>query len=286
MTVGTYAPRCPVHPDRHGVRKTNGHNLWLVLHTSEGGESTSSAESLAAYMGMPGDRPGGYGSSYQAVFDTDQIIPAVPNDVVSYSAGGGNAQGVHGCFPGKAAQTTAQWLDTNSRAMIRQAAAWLIDQSRAEGIPLRRLTVDQVRNHVAGVCDHHDISLAFRKSTHTDIGEQFPWNVLWADIAELLAPPTTVPPRPPLEFTDMEITFRLKSRSDVVKIVDNVPMPLSAHALDVEIASGTANPYGVKSSSTSNPLDPRQSPAPFHAPTAKWLEHQLGYPLTPSPSGV
>jgi N-acetyl-anhydromuramyl-L-alanine amidase AmpD len=43
-------------------------------------------------------------------------------------------------------------------------------------VPVRRLTVEQVRAGVlAGVCGHTDVSLAFRKSTHTDPGPTFPW---------------------------------------------------------------------------------------------------------------
>lgn len=280
MTYGTYAPRIIVHPDRHGARKTQGPNLWLVLHTSEGGETPTSAENLCRYMEAPGDRvgpSGPYGSSYQAVFDTDCIRPAVPNDVVSYSAGGGNARGVHGCFPGRASQTREQWLDENTRPMIIRAAEWAIDQSIAENIPLRRLTVAEVRAYKAGVCDHHDISLAFGQSDHTDVGEQFPWDSFWNVIDFILNPPT------PPEFSNMNTLFRLKTTADVFKIIDGNPVPLSAHALEVEMALGTPNLYGIKNDANSKREDPRQSPAPFHNETKKWLEHRIGYSLSPSP---
>jgi hypothetical protein len=41
------------------------------------------------------------------------------------------------------------------------------------------------------------VSLAFKKSTHTDVGPNFPWDILFNDINELLAPkPDPVPPIP------------------------------------------------------------------------------------------
>ena len=205
---GTYAPRVYVHPDRYGARKTAGPNTLIVLHTSEGGESEGAAENLASFLGRPGDRPnssgGFYGSSYQVVFDTDRIIPAVPYDTVSYSAGGANSQGIHGCFPGKAGQTREQWLDAVSRAMIRQAAAWMRDVATEQGIPLRRLTVAQVAAGERGYCDHHDVSRAFRKSTHTDVGAGFPWDVLADDITALIIPSLIIPPITQTEDDDMQ----------------------------------------------------------------------------------
>lgn len=209
MTYAKYAPRVNVHPDRYGSTKTLGPNLWAVLHSSEGGESTSAAEGLASYMTRPGDRPNGsggvYGSSYQVVFDTDQVIPCVPYDVVSYSAGGANAQGVHGCFPGRAGQTRAQWLDPVSRAMIRQAAAWLLDVEVSLLIPTTRITAVQMRAGQRGYCDHATVTLAFGKTDHTDVGPNFPWDVLLADIAELRQPAPTPTPTPTGKQTDMII---------------------------------------------------------------------------------
>lgn len=192
MTVGTYAPRVFVHPDRCGATKS-GVNRLLVLHTSEGAELPSSAEALGSFMGQPGDRPntsgGRYGSSYHCITDTERLIPAVPNDVVAYSAAGANHDGVHLCIPGKAGQTREQWLDTNSRAFIRQAAMWLVDQSRAENIPLVRRNAAQVKAGAAGVCDHDAVSKAFGQSSHWDVGPNFPWDVLWNDVNAYLASP-------------------------------------------------------------------------------------------------
>lgn len=198
VLIGRYAPRITVHPDRFGGVKSKGSNLWLVLHTSEGPEGVESAEQLAGFLTRPGDRTSSsgntYGASYHAIFDTDQIIPAVPDNVVAWSAGGGNARGVHGCFPGRAGQTREQWLDPISRAMIRQAAAWTIDRARMHNIPLLQITPEQMKTYMAGVADHYTVTQAFKKSTHTDVGPHFPWDVFWSDVTLLSQPPA--PPNP------------------------------------------------------------------------------------------
>lgn len=190
MTV--YGQRINVHPDRYGATKS-ARNRLLVVHTSEGGEGLASAESLGAFMTLPGDRidptdGSRFGASYQYVTDTDRVLPATPDNVVAYAAAGGNNDGIHVCIPGRAAQTRAQWLDSVSRAYIRQAAAVLVDKAMEHSIPLERLTVAQIVAGQDGYCGHVDVSNAYHRSDHTDPGAQFPWDVLAADIAALTTP--------------------------------------------------------------------------------------------------
>lgn len=175
-----YGPRVNVHPDRYGAVK-NVENRLIVLHTSEGGETTGSAEALGRFMEQPGDRigiNGPYGASYQAVFDTDRVLPATRDNIVAFAAAGANHDGVHGCFPGKAAQTRAQWLDANSHAMMRQCRDWMRDKSLEHKIPLVRLTDDEIHAGRRGYCDHWAVSRVYKQSTHTDLGSGFPWDVL------------------------------------------------------------------------------------------------------------
>lgn len=187
MTV--YGPRCQVHDDRTGPVKTQGPNRLFVLHTSEGGESTDAAEQLCSFLGTPGDRvvPGSdpprmFGASYHYLLDTNRVLPAVEENVVAYAAAGANQDGIHACFPGKAGQTRAQWLDINSRAMIGQCAELMFDRMPKLGIPFNRLTVAEVVAGEWGYCDHWTITRAYGLSDHTDVGLNFPWDVL----AELL----------------------------------------------------------------------------------------------------
>jgi hypothetical protein len=197
--VAKYAPRVKVHPDRYGVARTDP-ILWAVLHTSEGAELTGSAEALGTFLGTPGDRQssggGRYGASYHVIGDTDQVIPAVPYGTVAYSAGGGNAHGIHFVFPGKAGQTRDQWLDQNSSEMIWQCARWLIDVSRELLIPLVRIHPADLQAKRRGVCDHLAVSEAFNKSDHWDVGPHFPWDVLFGRVELLLEALTPTAPPP------------------------------------------------------------------------------------------
>ena len=208
----TYGPRVNVHADRIGADRSGQSPLvkYLVLHTSEqsGAEDPQDAEDLAKYLQSPGDRPGSngnYGSSYHGITDTDRVLPCVRDTFVAYAAGGGNKDGLHLCLPVKAGQTREQWLDATSRPYIMQAALWIVDKSKRYGIPIRRISIEQLKGGSWGYCDHNTVSKAFGKSTHTDCGPTFPWDVLESDIARLTAdesaeakpdpikPPTTTP---------------------------------------------------------------------------------------------
>lgn len=186
MTFATYGPRCYVHPDRTGATKTRGPNRLIVLHTTEGSEGPMSAENLCALMGLPGDRPsssgGFYGASYQYAVDTDRVIPAVHDDVVAYAAAGANHDGIHICIPGKVSQTREMWLDAVSRAYVRNAAAVTIDVAHRHQIPLERVRSPEIISGEWGVCDHWAVTQAYRLSTHTDVGANFPWDVFWSDV--------------------------------------------------------------------------------------------------------
>jgi hypothetical protein len=185
MTV--YGPRCNVHPDRMGAIRTPPYRL-VVVHTSEGSEGLSAAENLCSFMTLPGDRTdpadgSKYGASYHYVTDTDRVFPATRDDVVAYAAAGANHDGVHICIPGKAGQTREQWLDSTTAAYIAQCAQVMRDVAERYDIPLVRLTPAQVVAGEHGYCGHVDISAAYHRSTHTDPGALFPWDVLADQIA-------------------------------------------------------------------------------------------------------
>lgn len=180
-----FKPRVYVHPDRYGAVKTLGPNRLLVIHTSEGGETGVAAENLCSFMGMVGDRFNAdgstYGASYQYVTDTDEgLYPATPDNVVAYAAAGANHDGIHFCIPGKAGQDELGWADADSQAHIASLAWGMKQKSIEHTIPLIHLTDSQIINGHAGYCDHWAISRVYKRSTHTDVGQHFPWNQLAA----------------------------------------------------------------------------------------------------------
>src|SRR5699024_11742723 len=64
----------------------------------------------------------------------------------------GNRLGVHGSAVGYASRTRAQWL--KSPKQLESIAQWLATNHREYGMPLRELTVDEVRRRVPGVTTH------------------------------------------------------------------------------------------------------------------------------------
>lgn len=198
-----YRPRAFVHDERMGAVKSRPNRL-MVLHTTEGGEGTDSAEQLAAFCGLPGDKTSSsgskYGASYQYVLDTDSVIPLVPENVVSYSAPPTNNDGIHIVYPGKAGQTRLQWLDLISGRYIHQCALLMQDISRRTGIPLIHLTDAEIIAGRAGYCDHWAISRCYHQTDHTDVGASYAWDVLLHDLFD-----DDQPPPPPED--DMKISI-------------------------------------------------------------------------------
>lgn len=65
------------------------------------------------------------------------------------------------------------------------AAEWIRERCLARGIPIRKLSPEEVAAGMAGVCGHVDWTFATRlqgdqDGTHTDPGPNFPWDVVMA----------------------------------------------------------------------------------------------------------
>jgi hypothetical protein len=268
----TYGPRCSVHPDRIGPFKTLGPSRLFVLHTSEGLEGDSAAEALCSFLGLPGDRespsrPGQfYGASYHYLLDTDRVLPAVREEYVAYAAAGANADGVHACFPGKASQTRAQWLDLTSSRMIRQCADLMLERLPSLGIPFQRLNYLQVRLGLWGYCDHYTINQAYGLTDHTDCGPNFPWDVL----SGMLTPPTQEAPpmatlKTPIRVLDTRATGGplVAGTARRVGILPDPPAWAGAVVVNITAVDGTAFGWlsidGGKSSKVN--YSPRQAVA-------------------------
>ena len=134
-----------------------------------------------------------YGSAYHAFADADQgeggyRLTVDPTEWILNAQGGAepNARTVSICLPGRSARTRADWLTGRSRRMIRGAAHYFVDLSRLLGIPNRRATVADLKARIGGYCGHNDFSHAFGFSDHGDPGPNFPWDVLAADITDLM----------------------------------------------------------------------------------------------------
>jgi hypothetical protein len=169
--------------------------LWLAVHTTEG---MMRAKQLRDWAAWPG-------SSHAANDETGVLLtPAdgfVSYDRAAWTLRNGNAisENLEQC--GWAKWTRDEWLSRPK--LIDTTALWLADRARARGIPLRRLTDEEIRAKKSGVLGHGDYSRATGDGTHSDPGKYFPWDVVLAK-ANWLLNPTPLEDDMPLNDADIE----------------------------------------------------------------------------------
>lgn len=152
---------------------TTGRRVDLVvLHTAETPEGVDTARAVARYFATTDTKA----SAHYSV-DADEIIQCCQEVNVAYAAPGANANGVHVELAGRASQSAADWHDAYSLAQLALAAPLVADICRRHQLPVRYVTRAALAAGGAGargITMHRDVSAAFKKSTHTDPGPNFP----------------------------------------------------------------------------------------------------------------
>lgn len=147
----------------------------FVLHTQEGG---GNAQSLANYLQNPNSQV-----SYHYSIDNETCIDVVDTDRASWSVLDANSYTINLCYAGSSVSMSRQmWLD-RYREAIRYTAK-LIAQDAAKYNPLDPRVIDyrDVGRGLAGTTDHKGITVGLGIGTHTDVGPNFPWDVLIGDL--------------------------------------------------------------------------------------------------------
>lgn len=152
--------------------KTGGRSVrLLVMHTMEAPEKPGTALAVAHWFAGP-DAP--QASAHYCVDDKD-VVQCVAEMDVAWAAPGANKDGIHIEHAGYAKQTTQEWFDAYSTAVLKRSAQLVADLCHRWVIPIRWLSVDEVSDgETQGICGHYDVTQAFHKSTHTDPGTNFP----------------------------------------------------------------------------------------------------------------
>lgn len=165
--------RVSKHIQAKNYTKTNGRDIRvIVLHTMESPEHPATAEAVAAWFaGRTAPR-----ASTHYNIDSNSIVRSVYDRDVAWCAPGKNHDGLHIEHAGRASQNWRGWNDPFSTKMLLLSAEFIAQKCKRYGIPIRRLTVAQVRAGTKGICGHIDVTRAWPNlGSHTDPGKDFPW---------------------------------------------------------------------------------------------------------------
>jgi N-acetyl-anhydromuramyl-L-alanine amidase AmpD len=141
----------------------------VVMHTMEIAERPDAAEICARWFETEVSRV----SAHYCV-DANSVIQCVRENDIAWHARGGNTNSIGVELAGFASQTTRDWMDPYSAAVLARAAALVADVCRRRRIPVRWLVASDLVAGRRGLTGHSEVSRAFRKSDHWDPGDGFP----------------------------------------------------------------------------------------------------------------
>lgn len=151
--------------------------IWLAVHDTEGGGTAKTLRDASWWEGsshaIADNLPESQGGGLLTPEDG-----TVPYERSAWTLRNGNPISDNIELVGMASWSRAKWL--SQPLLLDRCARWLADRSKARGIPLRRLTLAEIRAKQPGVIGHGDYTNATGDGTHWDPGPGFPWDVVLA----------------------------------------------------------------------------------------------------------
>jgi hypothetical protein len=142
----------------------------VVLHTMEYPERPTGAEWCANYFaGSTAPQ-----ASAHYMVDNDTVVQGVRDEDVAWAAPGCNHNGLQIEHAGYAAQGATGWADPYSQAMLALSAKLTAKLCNRHAIPVRYVDALGLQEGRRGITTHAAVSLAFRRTDHTDPGKSFP----------------------------------------------------------------------------------------------------------------
>lgn len=158
----------------------------LVVHTPEFPELNDGAERLAQFFATT-DRA----ASVHVTVDNDSMVRSVRDGDTAYGAENANADGLHAELVGYAGQSVEEWDDAYSNAVLANAGALFRAWADRHDIPLRRLSVEQIRAGEKGIAGHGDVYQALGGQAYrSDPGAAFPWDEFMGHVLGTNTAPT------------------------------------------------------------------------------------------------
>lgn len=209
--------------DPHGsVRSRPPINFFI--HTEQPGGSgigaqyDSAATDLAAYLrSTKGSAAVSYHYTIRQATDGGvTVVDVIDTDLYSWAVLNANVFSINLCFAGsKVEWTRDQWM-TQAKAI--DVAAYLAVQDARKYNFSTEVIAPPYGKARAGISDHKYVTQCLGIGTHTDVGDNFPWDVFSASVAKYVnagtpgaQPPPVVVPTPPAQrqfpkdYTDREL---------------------------------------------------------------------------------
>ena len=141
----------------------------VVMHTMEIAERPDAAQICARWFATPVSQV----SAHYCV-DAKHLIACVREKDIAWHARGGNTNSIGVELAGYAHQTSKEWADMYSSAVLARAATLVADVCRRRRIPVRWLVAGDLVAGRRGITGHSEVSAAYGKSDHWDPGPGFP----------------------------------------------------------------------------------------------------------------
>jgi len=137
----------------------------IVMHSTVSPCAPGEAKKTAAYF-----RSQASGGSAHYVVDPDEVVQVVYDNVIAWHAPPNqNSLGVEMC-DNPSPTDKARWNDDNHQKMIKRAARLVARLCLTYDVPAVFLSVADLKAGKHGITTHHNVSQAFRQSTHWDPG--------------------------------------------------------------------------------------------------------------------
>lgn len=166
----------------------------FFLHTQEGGGGNAAAEELANYCRNTEGTANPVSYHYYISQASDggvTVVDGVDTDLYSYSVLSANARSINLCFAGsRAGWTRAQWL---KQANAIDVAAYLaVQDCKKYGIPTK-VVPPPYSGRIPGISDHRYVTKVLGDGSHTDVGDNFPWQYFAERVAFYASEPAPAP---------------------------------------------------------------------------------------------
>lgn len=179
-----------VQAPSHGGSFRSGQPTLIIIHSLEAPARAGMAYNLAS--GWIQNAP----VSPHSISDPVETVDCLNVGTVGWHCGNGNQKGIGLEVTGYAAWSFQQWTEPTAFAAVRLDAKRGAEVAQRFGIPLRWLSLQQIRNGEKGFCTHFDITQTLGGTNHTDPGKGFPYAIFMQMVQQFAGEPVKPTPTP------------------------------------------------------------------------------------------